>query len=75
MNTKRQNNFKHRNFVYVIEKKMNGKWGLEWDFGCFLSYEVAETVMKDFDRYTKHPKDYRLTMYISEYPADKGGFW
>ena len=74
MNTTRQDHFKHRNFVYVIEKKMNGKWGLEWDFGCFLSYEVAEMSMKEFDRYTKYPKDYRLTMYISEKPAD-GGFW
>lgn len=74
MNTKRQDNFKHRNFVYVIEKKMNGKWGLEWDFGCFLSYEVAEMSMKEFEKYNKHPKDYRLTMYISEKPA-QGGFW
>jgi len=68
MNTKRQNKFKHRNFIYVIEKKMNGKWGLEWDFGAYLTYDVAEQVMQDFEKYTKHPKDYRLTMYISEKP-------
>jgi len=62
---------KHRNFVYIIEKKKNGKWGLDWDFGAYLTYEVAEQVMKDFERYNKHPKEYRLTMYISEKPHDE----
>jgi hypothetical protein len=47
---------------------MNGKWGLEWDYGCFLSYEVAEMSMKEREKYTKHPKDYRLVMYISQKP-------
>ena len=61
----------HRNFVYVVEKKMNGKWGLEWDFGCYLTYEVAEQCMLDFERYNKHPEDYRLVMYISEKPHDE----
>ena len=61
---------KHRNFVYIIEKKKNGNWGLDWDFGAYLTYEVAEQVMKDFERYNKHPKEYRLTMYISEKPYD-----
>ena len=60
----------HRNFVYVIEKKMNGNWVLEWDFGCYRSYDVASQVMQDFEKYTKHPKDYRITMYISEKPHD-----
>ncbi len=60
----------HRNFVYIIEKKMNDKWGLEWDFGCYLTYEVAEQVMQDFEKYNKHPEDYRLVMYISEKPHD-----
>jgi len=68
MNTTRQENFKHRNFVYLVEKKLNGKWGLEWDFGSFLSYDVAEMSMKEFEKYTKNPKDYRLVMYISEKP-------
>ena len=70
MNTTRQENFKHRNFVYLVEKKINGKWGLEWDFGAFLSYEVAQMSMKEFEKYTKNPKDYRLVMYISEKPHD-----
>ena len=61
---------KHRNFVYVIEKRMNGKWGLERDFGCYLTYDVADQAMQDFEKYTKNPKDYRLTMYISEKPYD-----
>ena len=52
----------------MIEKKIKGKWGLEWDCGCFLSYEVAEMSMKEREKYTKHPKDYRLVMYISEKP-------
>ena len=59
---------KHKNFVYMIEKKIKGKWGLEWDCGSFLSYEVAEMSMKEREKYTKHPKDYRLVMYISEKP-------
>ena len=62
---------KHRNFVYIIEKKKNGHWGLDWDFGAYLTYEVAEQVMKDFERYNKYPKEYRLTMYISEKPHDE----
>ena len=62
---------KHRNFVYIIEKKKNGSWGLDWDFGAYLTYEVAEQVMKDFERYNKYPKEYRLTMYISEKPHDE----
>ena len=62
---------KHKNFIYVIEKKMNGKWGLEWDFGCYLTYDVADQVMQDFEKYTKNPKEYRLVMYISEKPYDE----
>ena len=61
---------KHRNLVYVIEKKINGKWGLEWDFGCFLTYSVAEQVMKDFDRYNKSPEDFRMVRYVSEKPHE-----
>ena len=49
---------------------MNGKWGLDWDFGAYLTYDVAEQVMKDFERYNKHPEDFRLVMYISEKPYD-----
>ena len=65
-----QKGHKHRNFVYIIEKKINGKWKLEWDFGCYLTYGVADQVMHDFDRYNKNPEDYRLVMYISERPHD-----
>ena len=46
---------KHRNFVYIIEKKKNGNWGLDWDFGAYLTYGVAEQAMKDFERYNKNP--------------------
>ena len=62
---------KHRNFVYIIEKKKGSNWGLEWDFGAYLTYDVAEQVMKDFERYNKHPEEYRLTMYVSENPHDE----
>ena len=65
----------HRNFVYIIERKVNGKWKLEWDSGCFLSYDVADMSMKELEKYTKNPKNYRLVMYVSEKPPDGGGFW
>ena len=66
-----QKGHKHRNFIYAIEKKMNGKWGLDWDFGAYLTYDVADQVMHDFEKYTKNPEEYRLVMYISEKPHDK----
>ena len=65
-----QKTHKHRNFIYVIEKKINGRWNLEWDFSTFMTYDVAQQSMQDFEKYTKHPKDYRITMYISEKPHD-----
>ena len=61
----------HRNFVYIIEKKVNGKWKLEWDFGCYLTYDVADQVMHDFERYNKNPEDFRIVMYVSEKPHDE----
>ena len=70
MDRYKNDHYKHRNFIYVIEKKINGKWKLEWDFGAYLTYDVAEQVMQDFEKYTKHPENYRLTMYISEKPHD-----
>ena len=67
-----QDGYRHRNFVYIIEKRTaGGKWKLEWDFGAYLTYDVAEQCMKDFERYNKHPEDYRLVMYISEKPYDE----
>ena len=65
-----QDAYHHRNFVYIIEQKISGKWRLNWDFGAYLTYDVAEQCMKDFERYNKHPEDYRLVMYISEKPYD-----
>ena len=67
---KNQKAHKHRNFIYVIEKRINGRWNLEWDFSTFMTYDVAEQSMRDFEKYTKHPEDYRITMYISEKPHD-----
>ena len=65
-----QDAYHHRNFVYIIEQKISGKWRVNWDFGAYLTYDVAEQCMKDFERYNKYPEDYRLTMYISEKPHD-----
>ena len=59
---------KHRNFIYVIEKKMNGKWGLDWDFTACLTYEVTEQIMRDFEKYNEN---HRIVMYISEKPHDE----
>lgn len=70
MKKKMTRDHKHRNFIYVIEKKMNGKWGLEWDFSTFMTYEVAQQSLQDFEKYNKHPKDYRIVMYLSEKPHD-----
>ena len=61
----------HRNFVYVIEKRINGRWNLEWDFSTFMTHDVAHQSMQDFEKYNKHPDDYRITMYISEKPYDQ----
>ena len=65
---------RHRNFIYVIEEKIKGKWAVEWNCGTFLSYDIGEVSMKEREAYIKNPKNYRLTMYISEKPLD-GGFW
>ena len=71
MKKKMTRDHKHRNFLYVIEKKMNGNWTPNWDFSAYLTYGVAEQCMKDFEKYNKHPKDYRIVMYISEKPQDR----
>ena len=65
----------HRNFIYVIEEKIKGRWAVEWNCGTFLSYDIGEVSMKEREMYKKNPKNYRLTMYISEKPLDNGGFW
>ena len=65
---------RHRNFIYVIEEKVKGEWAVKWNCGVFMNYEIGETSMKERETYIKNPKNYRLTMYISEKPLD-GGFW
>ena len=62
---------KHRNYLYTIEKKEKNKWILDWDCGAYTSYNVAEQIMKDFEKYNKHPGKYRIVMYISEKPHDE----
>jgi len=65
---------RHRNFIYVIEEKVKGEWVVKWNCGVFMNYEIGEASMKERETYIKNPKNYRLTMYISEKPLD-GGFW
>ena len=57
----------HRNFVYIIEKKVGNKWILEWNFTACMTHEVAEQCMHDFE---KCNENHRIVMYISEKPHD-----
>ena len=63
---RQRRNHKHRNFIYVIEKKIDGKWQATWDFEAHLSYNITEKVMQDYEKYNKHPDDFRIVMYIRE---------
>jgi len=65
---------RHRNFIYVIEEKIKGEWAVKWNCGVFMNYEIGDASMKERETYINNPKNYRLTMYISEKPLD-GGFW
>jgi len=44
---------------------------MEWDFSAAQSYEVAEKIFNDFEKYNKNPGEYRIVMYISEKPSDQ----
>ena len=61
----------HRNFIYVIETKVKRKWKVTWDSQAYHSYDIAQQIMKDFEKYNKHPEKYRIVMYISEKPHDE----
>ena len=63
---RQRRNYKHRNFIYVIEKKIDGKWQATWDFEAHLSYNITEQVMQDYEKYNKHPDDFRIVIYIRE---------
>ena len=65
---------RHRNFIYVIEEKIKGEWAVKWNCGVFMNYEIGDASMKERETYINNPKNYRLTMYISEKPLE-GGFW
>ena len=64
-------NHKDRNFIYVIEKRIDGRWQPNWDVSCFLTYDITEQIMQDFERYNKHPEDFRIVVYISSIPVDQ----
>ena len=53
-----------------------GKRGVggEMELWGLMNYEIGDASMKERETYIKNPKNYRLTMYISEKPLD-GGFW
>ena len=61
-------NHKYRNFIYVIEKKVDGKWKPNWDFEAHLTYNIAEQMMQAFRKDTKHPENFRIARYVSEKP-------
>ena len=66
-----QGNHKYRNFIYVIEKKVDGRWQPTWDFEAHLTYNITDQIMKDYDKYNKHPESFRIVMYLSEKPCDE----
>ena len=62
----------HRNFICVIETKGRGKWETTWDSpAAYNSHAVAQQIMEDFEKYNKHPDNYRIVRYISERPHDE----
>ncbi len=61
----------HRNYIYVIEKKVGSRWEVPWDVSAFESYDVAKQITRDFEKYSKHPDKYRIIMYISIKPHDE----
>ena len=61
----------HRNFIYVIETKVKKRWICDWDSPAYNSYDIAQQIMEDFEKYNKHPEKHRIVMYISEKPHDE----
>ena len=66
-----QDGHQHRNFIYVIEKKVDGRWQPTWDFEAHLTYDITEQIMQAFEKYNKHPDNFRNVMYLSEKPCDE----
>ena len=66
-----QDNHKYRNFIYVIETKVDGRWQPTWDFEAHLTYNITEQIMQDYEKYNKHPDNFRIVMYLSERPCDE----
>ena len=66
-----QGNHKYRNFIYVIEQKVDGRWQPTWDFEAHLTYNITEQIMQDYEKYNKHPDNFRIVMYLSEKPCDE----
>ena len=61
----------HRNFIHVIETKVRGTWRVTWDSQAYHSYDITQQIMQDFEKYNKHPDNYRIVKYISERPHDE----
>ena len=64
-------NHKYRNFIYVVEKKINGKWQPTWNVEAHLTYNISEQMMQAFRKDNKHPENFRIVMYVSEKPYGK----
>jgi hypothetical protein len=61
----------HRNSIYVIEIRSNGKWEVTWNSEAYNSYDIAQQIMQDFEKYNRYPEKFRIVRYISEKPYDE----
>ena len=64
-------NHKYRNFIYVVEKKIDGKWQPTWNVEAHLTYNISEQMMEAFKKDNKYPENFRIVMYLSERPCDE----
>ena len=64
-------NHKYRNFIYVVEQKIDGKWQPTWNVEAHLTYNISEQMMEAFRKDNKHPENFRIVMYVSEKSCDE----
>ena len=64
-------NHKYRNFIYVVEQKIDGKWQPTWNVEAHLTYNISEQMMEAFKKDNKYPENFRIVMYVSEKSCDE----
>jgi len=64
-------NHKYRNFIYVVEKKIDGKWQPTWNVEAHLTYNISEQMMQAFRKDNNHPENFRIVIYVSEKSCDE----